>query len=112
VRIEHIQPSRCRTDFLERVQTNDAIKHEAKVKGGERAARGALFTGLSPRPPRPPPTTTIPSPLSPPYPSRPAEKPPSLKRAVKGPRDGYTLTNVKLETMTAIPYDILKEGIQ
>jgi hypothetical protein len=30
---------------------------------------------------------------------------------VKGPRDGYTLTNVAMETMTAIPYDILKEGI-
>jgi hypothetical protein len=35
VRIEHIQPSRCREDFLRRRETNDRIKHEAKVKGGE-----------------------------------------------------------------------------
>lgn len=34
VRIEHIQPSRCREDFLRRRETNDRIKHEAKVKGG------------------------------------------------------------------------------
>jgi large subunit ribosomal protein L21e len=72
VRIEHVQPSRCREDFLRRRETNDAVKHEAKVKG---------------------------------------EKPPTLKRAVKGPRDGFTLTDVAMETMTAIPYDIIKEGI-
>lgn len=36
---------------------------------------------------------------------------PSLKRLPKGPRDGFTLTNVKMETITAIPYDILKEGV-
>jgi len=35
VRIEHIQPSRCREDFLRRRETNDKIKHDAKVKGGE-----------------------------------------------------------------------------
>jgi hypothetical protein len=35
VRIEHVQPSRCREDFLRRRETNDRIKHEAKVKGGE-----------------------------------------------------------------------------
>jgi large subunit ribosomal protein L21e len=72
VRIEHVQPSRCRADFLKRREDNDAIKHAAKVKG---------------------------------------EKPPSLKRAVKGPAEGFALTDVKMETMTAIPYDILKEGI-
>jgi hypothetical protein len=38
VRIEHIQPSRCREDFLRRRETNDRIKHEAKVKGGEALA--------------------------------------------------------------------------
>jgi hypothetical protein len=36
VRIEHVQPSRCREDFLRRRETNDRIKHEAKVKGGEK----------------------------------------------------------------------------
>jgi hypothetical protein len=35
VRIEHVQPSRCREDFLRRRETNDKIKHEAKVAGGE-----------------------------------------------------------------------------
>eukprot|EP00775_Hariotina_reticulata_P011896 gene11896-12040_t len=73
VRIEHIQPSRCREDFLRRRETNDRIKHEAKVKG---------------------------------------EKPPSTKRLPKAPRDGFTLENVKMETITAIPYDIVKEGLQ
>lgn len=35
VRIEHIQPSRCREDFLRRVKENDAFKHEAHKRGGE-----------------------------------------------------------------------------
>ena len=35
VRIEHVQPSRCREDFLRRRETNDKIKHEAKVAGGQ-----------------------------------------------------------------------------
>ena len=34
---------------------------------------------------------------------------PSLKRVPKGPRtEGFTLENVSMETMTAVPYDILK----
>ncbi len=33
VRIEHIQPSRCREDFLKRVKANDLAKKEAKAKG-------------------------------------------------------------------------------
>jgi large subunit ribosomal protein L21e len=41
-----------------------------------------------------------------------AEKPPSTKRLPKGPRGGFTLENVKMETITAIPYDIVKEGLQ
>jgi large subunit ribosomal protein L21e len=40
------------------------------------------------------------------------EKPPSTKRLPKGPRPGFTLENVKMETITAIPYDIVKEGLQ
>ena len=39
VRVEHVQPSRCREDFLKRRVTNDAIKHDAKVKGGEWSIR-------------------------------------------------------------------------
>jgi hypothetical protein len=35
VRIEHVQPSRCREDFLKRREENDTVKHDAKVKGGE-----------------------------------------------------------------------------
>lgn len=41
-----------------------------------------------------------------------AEKAPKCKRAIAGPRDGYMLTDVKPETITAIPYDIIKEGLQ
>lgn len=40
------------------------------------------------------------------------EKPPSTKRLPKGPRAGFTLENVKMETITAIPYDIVKEGLK
>lgn len=34
VRIEHVQPSRCREDFLQRREANDKVKAEAKKKGG------------------------------------------------------------------------------
>lgn len=33
VRIEHVQPSKCRLDFLKRVKENFAKKEEAKKKG-------------------------------------------------------------------------------
>lgn len=42
----------------------------------------------------------------------PAEKAPVTKRQVAGPRAGFMLENVKMETITAIPYDIIKEGLQ
>jgi hypothetical protein len=78
---------------------------------GSRQLASAAPAAAEARPPacraRSPPARARRAPLGP----APPEKPPSLKRAVKGPRDGYTLTNVKMETMTAIPYDILKEGI-
>ncbi|KAH7280421.1 hypothetical protein KP509_37G066500 [Ceratopteris richardii] len=32
VRIEHVQPSRCREDFIERVKRNDLLKAEAKAR--------------------------------------------------------------------------------
>lgn len=44
--------------------------------------------------------------------STPTEKPPSTKRLPKGPRGAFTLEHVKMETITAIPYDIVKEGLQ
>ncbi|KAI5084648.1 hypothetical protein GOP47_0000817 [Adiantum capillus-veneris] len=31
--IEHVQPSPCREDFIERVKKNDLLKAEAKAKG-------------------------------------------------------------------------------
>ena len=34
------------------------------------------------------------------------------KRLPKGPREGFMLEGVKMETVTAIPYDIVKEGLQ
>lgn len=33
VRIEHVQPSRCREEFLERRKSNDIKKAEAKARG-------------------------------------------------------------------------------
>ena len=36
---------------------------------------------------------------------------PKCKRLPKGPRDGFTLVNVQPETITAVPYDIIKEGL-
>ena len=41
-----------------------------------------------------------------------AEKMPVTKRLPKGPREGFMLEGVKMETVTAIPYDIVKEGLQ
>jgi hypothetical protein len=87
----------------------------AAVAGAGRLSRGAdalraprqTPLPLFPSKPRPRPR---PRPRPFPHPAR-AEKPPSLKRQPKAPREGFTLTDVKLETMTAIPYDILKEGI-
>lgn len=37
-----------------------------------------------------------------------AEKAGPQKRPVAGPRKAFTLQNAKLETITPIPYDILK----
>lgn len=73
VRIEHVQPSRCKEDFLRRVKANSEARAAAKAAG-------------------------LPK--------------PQTKRQPKGPRtEGFTLENVKMETITAIPYDILKEGV-
>jgi hypothetical protein len=38
VRIEHVQPSRCREEFLRRKVSNDLAKSLAKEKGGTRSA--------------------------------------------------------------------------
>ena len=35
VRVEHVQHSKCRQDFLDRVQRNDKKRAEAKKSGGE-----------------------------------------------------------------------------
>lgn len=41
VRVEHVRPSKCRLDFLARVQHNEQVKREAKAKG-ERAPIEAI----------------------------------------------------------------------
>ena len=41
-----------------------------------------------------------------------AEKPPKCKREVAQPRDGFMITGVQTQTVTPIPYDIVKEGLQ
>jgi hypothetical protein len=33
VRVEHVNHSKCRTDFLNRVKENEALKLDAKAKG-------------------------------------------------------------------------------
>ena len=40
------------------------------------------------------------------------EKAPKTKRNPVGTREGFVLENVVPETITAIPYDIVKEGLQ
>ena len=72
VRIEHVQPSQSRSDFLRRRVENDAKRAQAKAKGIK----------LGPQ-----------------------------KRLPAGPRAGALIQGFKMETVTAIPYDILKEGI-
>ncbi|GLC41015.1 60S ribosomal protein L21 [Pleodorina starrii] len=72
VRVEHVMPSRCREEFLQRRSANDAAKHEAKAKG---------------------------------------EPIPKTKRIPQGPRAGFELIPEKVETIAAIPYDIIKEGL-
>ncbi len=41
-----------------------------------------------------------------------AEPVPKTKRLPVAPREGAMLTDIKMETITAIPYDIIKEGLQ
>jgi large subunit ribosomal protein L21e len=36
----------------------------------------------------------------------------NTKRQPAGPREGFTICSKKMETVTAIPYDIVKEGIK
>lgn len=38
------------------------------------------------------------------------EAAPKCKRAVAGPRDGFTITDAVCQTITAIPYDIVKDA--
>lgn len=77
VRVEHVQPSRCREDFLKRRVENDAAKVAAKAAGGASGAATLDPQGL-------------------PHSSRRAEKA-DTKRKPKGPRDGFVLENVKFE---------------
>lgn len=42
VRVEHVSPSKCRTDFLARVKENERLKAEAK-KTGERVPQSKLM---------------------------------------------------------------------
>merc|ERR1711874_211645 len=71
VRVEHVQPSRCREEFLQRRASNDAKKAEAKAAG----------------------------------------KKIDCKRQPDGPKGAEVIANPTIETITAIPYDIVKEGI-
>lgn len=72
VRVEHVVPSRCREEFLNRRASNDAKKKEAKAAGQKIS------------------TSRIPA----------------------MPRTGFTLGAQPIETITSIPYDIVKEGVK
>lgn len=72
IRIEHVQPSRCREDFKARAKANQAAHIAAKAEGTKAA----------------------------------------VKRWPAQPRaEGIILANAETQTITAIPYDILKEGV-
>ena len=47
VRIEHVRQSKCRKDFLDRVQRNDDIKREAKANGSAYSASFRVLCGLT-----------------------------------------------------------------
>merc|ERR1712046_331380 len=42
IRIEHLRPSRCREEFLNRVKANDKLKQEAKKKGQKVATKRTI----------------------------------------------------------------------
>jgi large subunit ribosomal protein L21e len=71
VRIEHVNLSRCREDFIQRIKETSKLAQEASILGEK-------FT---------------------------------KKRQPEYPGRSIILTNVKLETVTPIPYDILKESL-
>ena len=41
-----------------------------------------------------------------------AEPVPKTKREVAGPKPGFMLENARPQTITPIPYDIIKEGLK
>jgi len=123
VRVEHVQPSRCREDFLARRTSNDIKKAAAKKAGGAPTLKHTLAS-LASRP------ALTPCAARPPR----AEKADTKRQPVQ-PREGLVLENVvmtvrcvaqraasllqaltraglALQTVTAIPYDIVREGIK
>lgn len=48
VRVEHVNPSRCREDFLRRVKENDKIRHQVKTKN----PKAKICLKRKPAPPR------------------------------------------------------------
>eukprot|EP00798_Chlamydomonas_sp_ICE-L_P014119 gene14119-20073_t len=121
VRVEHCCPSRCREDFLARRESNDKMKYEAKANKGKSGQGGGVGGGevacllqarrslkcredfLASRESN----DKLKSEAK-------ANKAaiPCTKRVTVGPRPGVMLLNVKPETITAIPYDIIKEGLK
>ena len=110
-----MQHSNCRTDFLNRRKANDEA-HEAAHKSGRecpsRPTRPSFLSrAVAPlcRPSTPLPGRDL---LTIHLPFDSTEPAPVTKRTVPGPRDGFTLENVKTEILTAVPYDIVREGIK
>ena len=92
------------------MKANDAAKHEAKVNGGEASLLGTHISSI------------VQNPLQAPTLSSDsfsilvfrccAEPAPVTKRKIVEPRGGFMLENVTAETITPIPYDIIKEGLK
>lgn len=161
VRIEHVQPSQCRAEFLRRRADNDQKRAEAKKSGGAwpfkagrcfalpkccwrptscqaggACASRAMLLGcplacdtpgvvnasecIHPECQRTMHRPSLPSHLSlcaactnpcPAAPYPPAVKMGPQKRLPAGPKGSVMLKGVKMETVAAIPYDIIKEGL-
>ena len=94
-------PSRCLEDFLKRRVENDIKKAAAKAAGGA----WSPLRAFNPRPSTP----TLAHPLSL---CVALTCKADTKRKPVGPRDGFVLPNVTAQTVTPLPYDILREGVK
>ena len=91
VRIEHVEPSRCREDFLSRRLQNEEIKAKGRADGSseksENDGKKNNFARLK----------------------KEAASGKSLKRQPAGPKPGFAVEGKAMETVTPIPYDVVND---